>query len=467
MVHEGDGPGRAAWAASPAGCPRCSAGQLAIAGLALMFLLAPDGRLLSPRWRYAAGVDRGSAARCAPRRSLSMDPDHVRPGRRSDEHRPGPQRAPLARASSLISVGLLASRGLDGAAAAPEPGRGAAAAAPDRPRRRRSSPPGCSGCSSRRSLNGGRQTWLAALPLFVVVPPAAGPVRDGGAAVPALRPRGDHQPDAGRSSAGTAFAALGYTTLVVVVGKLVDRQTSGFWLSLLATALVALAFQPLRRRVVRLANRVAYGAAGPALRGAGRLQPPAGPDALPATLLPAVAHAAGRAVSARAATATLTVPGVDAVTATWGWRGRRRHGLARGAGARRRAGTSAPSRCALPQRPRRCGRPTAACSRPWPTRRRSPSATRAGTASSPGTWRSSTWPRRELAESPAAAHRGGRRRPPHARGGHLAGRAAAPRRRSRSTSAVPARRSRRGAPAHGIDAAGRRAPTPRWSRCAS
>ena len=60
-------------------------------------------------------------------------------------------------------------------------------------------------------------------------------------------------------AAGAGFAAVGYTVLVVTVGRQVEGRTSGFWLSLLGTALVALAFQPLRRGVVRLANRMAYG----------------------------------------------------------------------------------------------------------------------------------------------------------------------------------------------------------------
>ena len=82
---------------------------------------------------------------------------------------------------------------------------------------------------------------------------------------------------------------------------------------------MALAFQPLRRFVVRLANRVAYGA---------RAQPyealadfsrrlAAAPD--PDDLLPAVAEAAARAVSGRGARASLDVPGGAPVSGTWGW----------------------------------------------------------------------------------------------------------------------------------------------------
>jgi hypothetical protein len=109
--------------------------------------------------------------------------------------------------------------------------------------------------------------------------------------------------------AATAFAAVGYTTLVVLVG----RQTSGFGLSLLLTALVALAFQPLRRRIVRLANRFAYGSRAQPYEEladfSSRLVETPSVD----RLLPTVAAAAGQALAAQSATATL-----GAQSATWG-----------------------------------------------------------------------------------------------------------------------------------------------------
>ena len=57
------------------------------------------------------------------------------------------------------------------------------------------------------------------------------------------------------------MVAVGYVLVVVTVGSAVDGGTSGFWPSLLATAVVALAFQPLRSRVVRVADRLAFGTA--------------------------------------------------------------------------------------------------------------------------------------------------------------------------------------------------------------
>jgi hypothetical protein len=56
-----------------------------------------------------------------------------------------------------------------------------------------------------------------------------------------------------------AFAAVGYVGVVVVLGRAIGGQAGGFWLSLVAMVGVALAFQPLRRAAVRLADRLAYG----------------------------------------------------------------------------------------------------------------------------------------------------------------------------------------------------------------
>ena len=147
-----------------------------------------------------------------------------------------------------------------------------------------------------QALNGGEQTWAASLPLFVSYFLLPILLRRRRAALPALRHRRDHQPRR-RAGGGTAFAAVGYTALVVALGRPVeraDRAASGCrcW----RTAVVALAFQPLRRRVVRLANRLAYGRRAQPYEALAdfsrRLAETPHPDAL----LPAVAEAAGRAV---------------------------------------------------------------------------------------------------------------------------------------------------------------------------
>ena len=99
--------------------------------------------------------------------------------------------------------------------------------------------------------------------------------------------------------AGTLFAGLGYTLLVVTVGRFVEGRTGGFWLSLLGTAVVALAFQPVRRSVLRVANRVAYGERAQPYEALADFSRDLARSPSPDTLLPAVAEAAGRAVSAR------------------------------------------------------------------------------------------------------------------------------------------------------------------------
>ena len=57
-----------------------------------------------------------------------------------------------------------------------------------------------------------------------------------------------------------AFITAVYIALVVGIGQAIGQQgRAGFGLSVLATAVVAVAFQPVRERVQRLANRLVYG----------------------------------------------------------------------------------------------------------------------------------------------------------------------------------------------------------------
>jgi len=115
----------------------------------------------------------------------------------------------------------------------------------------------------------------------------------------------------------TGLAAIGYVFVVVVVGSAVGGGAGGFWPSLAATALVALAFQPLRRRVVRIADRLAYGAAAAPYEALADFSRQLGdkPDAI--TLLPAVAEAAGQAVNAVSAEVSLHVHAGPDRVATW------------------------------------------------------------------------------------------------------------------------------------------------------
>jgi signal transduction histidine kinase len=169
-----------------------------------------------------------------------------------------------------------------------------------------------------QAVNGGQQTWYSGVPLFVaffVMPILF--------AVSVLRYRlYDLDVIINQTVvvvAGAAFAAVGYTTLVVAAGQLLEERTGGFWLSLLATVLVALAFQPLRRFVVKLANRAAYGTRAQPYEALADLSRRLAEAPDPDDLLATVAEAAALAVSARGARATLDVPGGSPVTGTWGW----------------------------------------------------------------------------------------------------------------------------------------------------
>jgi signal transduction histidine kinase len=109
-----------------------------------------------------------------------------------------------------------------------------------------------------------------------------------------------------------AFVTVGYIAVVVAIGAVLMAVgapgSSLYWPSLVATALVAVAFQPLRRHVLRLADQLVYGnRAAPyeALATLSRqLADSPSPDALPAR----VAEATGRAVGAAGLTVRLGEP---------------------------------------------------------------------------------------------------------------------------------------------------------------
>ena len=313
-VQESGGPGPAVLGGVAAWVSTLSGGQVSIAGLALMFLLAPDGHLLSRRWRYAAWLTGFGAFLCLVA-VVSMPPASFRLV--TDEIDMGPVRRLAVTIGFLaISAGLVASvaamlvrlhrsrdeqrqqlRLIALAAALPTVG--------------------VVWLLVVQAVNGGRQTWTAALPLFVsyfLLPILF--------AVAVLRHR-LYELDViiNRTVvvvAGVAFAAVGYTALVVAAGRVVEGTGTGFRLSLLATAVVALGFQPLRRSLVRLADRVAYGARAQPYEALADFSRRLARAPAPGELLPAVAETAARAVSATAAVATLDVPGAGPLAGRWG-----------------------------------------------------------------------------------------------------------------------------------------------------
>lgn len=310
-VITADGPGSRSLGGVAGWISALLGGQLSLAALAILFMIAPDGHFLSRRWRAAAVVSvLGFCFYAASVLTLSPTEFDI------DSEVVGPVGSLLSTAGlPLIAGGLVA----------------AMVSMVRRLRRSRG--------EQRQQLrlialavvfiassfvflivvqlfNGGQQTWIASLPLFVsyfCLPLLF--------AVAVLRYRlFDLDLIINRAvvlALGTIFAGIGYTGLVLAVAGLVHTRTSGFWLSLLATSLVALAFQPLRRRVVRLANRLAYGARAQPYEELSEFSRRLAETPSPTSLLPAVAEAAGRAVSARSSTAVLQVPGSAGISAAW------------------------------------------------------------------------------------------------------------------------------------------------------
>lgn len=279
-------------------------GLLVVAMLAALFLLAPDGRPASPRWRWALalpvlGLAVGLVA------VATVDPgDLDRNGRLVGG--PGPVlEGALVSASLAVGLGVVA---------------GAVSLV----------------MRLRRSVGDERQQlrwvvvaavglalgvvgnivlaasdapeWLQSLPVMAAY--ALVPVFTG---VAILRYRlYDIDIFLNRTitlAVLTGFVTVGYVAVVVLIGAALPFTEGTFWASLLATALVALAFQPLRTKVERLADRLVYGArAAPyeeLAEFSKRLQESPGAD----ELLRRVGEAVGRAVGARSATIRVDVPG--------------------------------------------------------------------------------------------------------------------------------------------------------------
>jgi signal transduction histidine kinase len=169
-------------------------------------------------------------------------------------------------------------------------------------------------------LQGEEGTWLAALPLRIAQ--VAVPVC---VAVAVLR----HRLVAidlilNRTlmfALATAVVAVGYVGVVVLVGLVVGLAVSGsaagLWPSLLATVAVALAFQPLRDRVTRIADRLAFGTAAAPYEALASFSRRLGESPDPADLLPSVAESAGRAVNAHRVVVRLHVATGSDEVATW------------------------------------------------------------------------------------------------------------------------------------------------------
>ncbi len=287
-------------------------GPLAIWALTLIFLISPDGHLPSRRWRWVA---RASTAGLVFYTAgvLAIDPSEF--DVTSDEG--------VGVVAGLLSFAGITLIGLSLIASAVSLFRRLRRARDDARRQllwivspAASLAFGLVFAIVVSGIQGEDGTWLATTPLFCAY--LAFPVCT---AVAVLRHRlFDIDLIVNRAlvlALATVSVAVGYVLVVVVIGAAVGGGTGGFWPSLLATALVAMAFQPLRRRVVRVADRLAFGAAAAPYEALADFSRRLGESPDPATLLPAVADAAGHAVNARRATTRLDVEGGPDRMAVW------------------------------------------------------------------------------------------------------------------------------------------------------
>jgi GAF domain-containing protein len=310
-VLDGDGPGSAdgarlaAWAGTLLGWPSFTA-------LIMVFLIAPDGHFLSPRWRWAARFTVAGLV-LHTLGTLTAHPSAVAKGEQYDDR---------SLSTLLLTIGyLLVAAGLVASAVS----------LVLRLRRARD--------DVRRQLlwiassaaflaigvvlillipriQGQEGTWVAALPLRLAqlaVPLCV--------AVAVLRYRLlQIELIVNRAlvlALATGLVAVGYVLVVVVIGVAVGGGTGGFWPSLLATAVVAIAFQPLRRRVVKIADRLAFGDAAAPYEALADFSRRLGERPDPSALLPAVAEAAARAVNASRVRALLHVEAGPDRSANW------------------------------------------------------------------------------------------------------------------------------------------------------
>jgi signal transduction histidine kinase len=115
-----------------------------------------------------------------------------------------------------------------------------------------------------------------------------------------------------------AFITAVYVGIVVGIGSLVGSQGQpNLALSIVATALVAVAFQPVRERVQRLANRLVYGKRATPYEIMADFSERMSETLAPDDVLPRMAEAAARGVGAEAARVGLQLPGGSQLAVWW------------------------------------------------------------------------------------------------------------------------------------------------------
>lgn len=313
-VSAHDGPGSTVLAGYAGWLSTLVGGQIALMGMAFLFLLVPDGHLLSPRWWSAVAVPALGGLLCF-LAVASADPRAYNLTEEAGLAQTG-NGVVFAAGVLMIIAGLLTS--LVGLLTRLGRSQG------EQRRQLRlitlSAACVCLGLIWSvvgEVLNGGSQTWATSLPLFTAY--LLMPILF---AIAVLRYRlYDVEVIINRTlmvAAGTAFAGLGYTALVVGAGEVAGRVGGQLWFSLAATMLVALAFQPARRNVLRLTQRLAFGSRAEPYEALSNFSARLAQLPSPESLLATVSEAAGHAVGASRVTAGLHPPLLDAVSAEWG-----------------------------------------------------------------------------------------------------------------------------------------------------
>lgn len=285
---------------------------MAICGLTIVFLVAPDGHLLSRRWRYAA-VASIAGVLCYAAALLTISPTRFLVN--DDVGATEGAQILAAAALSLVGLALVAAVVSMVRRLRQNPGevrqqlRWIAASAA-------SIAFGLAWLFAVGAVNGGEQTFLASGPLFLayfLLPIAT--------AVAVLRHQlFDIDLIINRAlvlGLATAIVATGYVGLVVALGSALGSWAEGFWPGLLAFVAVAMGFQPLRRGVLGLADRLAYGTRAAPYDALATFSRGLGERPAADLLLPCVAEAAGRAVSARGVTVGLELDTGVALTGRW------------------------------------------------------------------------------------------------------------------------------------------------------
>jgi signal transduction histidine kinase len=116
-----------------------------------------------------------------------------------------------------------------------------------------------------------------------------------------------------------AFITAVYVAIVVGLGSLIAQHSAqaGFWLSIAATAVVAVAFQPVRARVQHLANRLVYGRRATPYEVLAQFAERTAGTYATEELLPRMARILAEGTAARRADVWLQAGGVFRDDATW------------------------------------------------------------------------------------------------------------------------------------------------------